>query len=99
MWENINKDKPGKNCNDQQKRFSLFVISVGGMLGKEALFLLSRLSRVIAKKREEPIFQVRGWVDGRITIAIARSYSWMIRRAPHQQEPDWDPELGIRISG
>ena len=32
----------------------------------------------MVKKLEEPLSQVRGWVNGRIAIAIARSYSRMI---------------------
>ena len=33
-WETTNKDKHGKHCNDQQKQFSPFVLSVDGMLGR-----------------------------------------------------------------
>ena len=36
-WETIKKDKNGKHYHDQQKHFSSFVLSVGGMLGREAL--------------------------------------------------------------
>ena len=32
-WETINKDKHSKHCHDQRKQFSLFVLSVDGMLG------------------------------------------------------------------
>ena len=58
----------------------------------------------MAEKREEPILQVRGWLNGKITISIARSYSQMIRgaRIPsplQEQEPGWDPELGIGLAG
>ena len=72
------------------------------MLGKEALVVLYQLSRVMSEKREEPLFQVRWWVNVRITIAVAKSYSRMIRgaRLPsplQEQEPIWDPELGIGL--
>ena len=39
-WETIKKDKHGKHCHDQQKQFSPFVLSVDGMLGREALVIL-----------------------------------------------------------
>ena len=42
--ENIKKYKHVKHCNDQQKHFLPFVISVDGMLGREALVVLSQLS-------------------------------------------------------
>ena len=44
QWETTNKDKQGNHCNDQQKHFSLFVLSVDVMLGREALVLLVKLS-------------------------------------------------------
>ena len=92
-WENIKKDKHGKNCHDQQKHFSPFVLSVEGFLGTEALVVLSQLGRVMAEKREEPFLEVRGWVNGQSVIAVARSYSQMVHgaRLPislWEQEPD-----------
>ena len=74
------------------------------MLGREGLVVLSRLSRFMSEKMEEPLLQVRGWLNGHIVIAVARSYSWMIRRdrlpSPLRgREPGWDPESGIGIAG
>ena len=74
------------------------------MIGREYLFVLSKLIRFMAEKREELPSQVRGWVNGRITISFARSYSLMIRRAwlpspLRYREPGWDPEPGIGIAG
>ena len=43
LWETIKKDKHDKHCNDQGKHFSPFVISLGGMIGKEALAVLAQL--------------------------------------------------------
>ena len=39
-WETIKKDKHGNHCNDQRKCFLLFVLSVDGMLTREALVAL-----------------------------------------------------------
>ena len=74
-----------------------------GILAREALVVISQLSRVMSDKREEPLLQVRGWLNGRIEIAIAMSYSRMIFRARlssplREQEPDWDPESVIRLA-
>ena len=77
-WENIKKDTHGKHFHDQRKMFSPFFISVDGMLGREVLVVQSQLSGVMAEKREEPLLQVRGWLNGRIAISVARSYSQMI---------------------
>ena len=54
-WETIKKDKHGKHCHYQRKLFSTFVLSVYGILGREALVMLTQFIRVMAKKREEPL--------------------------------------------
>ena len=43
-WENINKYKHGKHCHNQQKHFSPFVLSVEGILGREALVVILQCS-------------------------------------------------------
>ena len=63
-WEKIKTDKHGKHRNNQRKHFSPFVLSVDGLLGREALVVISQLSEVMAEKREEPLLQVRRWVKG-----------------------------------
>ena len=72
-WEKINKYKHCKHCHNQRKHFSPFVLSVDGILGREALVVLSQFSRFMAEKMEEPLFQVREWVNGCIAIAVAGS--------------------------
>ena len=52
--------------------FSLFVLSVGGILGKEALVVLANLSQLMAAKMDEPILHVCVWINVWITIAVAR---------------------------
>ena len=74
-WETIKKDKHVNHCHDGQNLFSPFVFSVGGMIGRETLVVLANLSRIMAAKMDEPISNVRGWVNGQIAILIARLYS------------------------
>ena len=69
------------------------------MLGKEAVTLLSNISKTMTAKMEEPVSHVRAWINGRITtaIAVAVLYSCMIRVACllstlRYKDPDW--ELG-----
>ena len=73
FWEKTNKEKHGQACYDKWKYFSLLVLSVDGMMGKEALVVLITLSRLMAAKMDKPVLPVTGWVNGRITIAVARS--------------------------
>ena len=51
-WESINKYKHINHCNNQQKQFLTFVISVDGMLGRETLVVLAKLSQTMAAKSQ-----------------------------------------------
>ena len=44
IWENQKKDKHGKKCHEKQKKFPPFVLSIDGMIGKEALVVLENVS-------------------------------------------------------
>ena len=68
------------------------------MIGKDALVVLANLSQLMSEKMEEPILHVSTWVNGPISIAVARSYSCGIHGAclPSplwDRDPDW--ELGL----
>ena len=91
--ENVKTDKYGKHCNDQRKHFSPFVLSVYGILGRQALVVLEQLSLTMAERRNEPLSHLRAWINGQIEIAVAKYYSHMIRGAQltsHLQDRDPD---------
>ena len=56
FWDKEKKEKHGKQCHKQRKHFSPFVLPVDGMLGMEALFVLTNLSRLMAKKLRNPFY-------------------------------------------
>ena len=74
QWGKTKKDKRGHHCYDKRKHFSLFVLSVYGMMGKEALVILATLSRIMSEKIDKHISHIKGWVNVRIKITFARSY-------------------------
>ena len=47
-----------------EKHFSMFVISVDRMLGKEDQVLLEQLSQIMPEKMEEPVSHVSRWING-----------------------------------
>ena len=55
-----------------------FVLSADEVLGKETQVVLATLSHLMAAKMEEPVSQVKDWVNGRISIVVARLYSRML---------------------
>ena len=88
---------------EKEKKY-LSDIGVKCMLKLLLTVVLSQLSRVMAEKRKGTLLQVRGLVNGIITIAVASSYSRMIRGdwlpSPLQEpEPKWDLGLGIGMAG
>ena len=73
------------------------------MLKREDLVILSNLSQLMAEKLKVPISHVCGWVKGRITIAIANSYSCMIHGdflpSPlWDRDPDWYLVLDLGLA-
>ena len=72
------------------------------ILGIEKVSILC--SENTEEKREEHPLQVQRWVNRRIVIDVARSYSRMIRRARlpsplQERESGWDTESGIGLAG
>ena len=61
--------------------FSPFFLSVDCMLGKEALVILTNLTRLMAAKLDKSFSHVRGWVNAQIAIMVTKSYYCMIHRA------------------
>ena len=73
-WEKMRKDKHGNHCHEQRKQFSLFILSVYGMLGREALIVVVNLSQLMAARMDRPILHMKVCINGWISIAVARSY-------------------------
>ena len=74
----MKKDNHRWQCHNQRKYFSLFVILLDGMLDKEAQVVLDTCIKLMAPKIEQPIFNIKGWVNDQISIAVARLYSQIL---------------------
>ena len=55
--------------------FSSFFLFVDGILGEEALVVLTNLSPLMVEKTNEPISHMHGYNNGWVSISVARSYS------------------------
>jgi hypothetical protein len=71
--EREKKRKYLEPCLKQQRHFTPFVVSTGGLLGKEAPFFIRRLSSILSEKWHQPYSVVCGFVKSRMIIAIARA--------------------------
>ena len=80
----------------------MFVLSVDGMMGKEAQVVLVTLIQPVAAKMKEPISRVKGWVNIQISITVSRSYSQVLQGARvtsllRTLEPDWESVSGLGL--
>ena len=71
-WDKEKKDKHVNHFPKTIETFSPFPLSVHIMLGKEAPVVLTNLSGIMVTKLEKSLSHVRGWVNVRISIAVAR---------------------------
>eukprot|EP00957_Ditylum_brightwellii_P033827 2563836-Ditylum_brightwellii.AAC.1 len=76
------KEKKGKyltSCLEQNRHFSPFVVSVDGMLGKEAAMVLWQLSRKLAVKWDCPISQATNYVKTTMSLSIVKATNCCLR--------------------
>ena len=76
---------------------------MNGILRKEALVILTNLSRLMSEKLKEPISRVHSWVNIQIEIEATRLYSCMIRGSQlistlRDREMDWYLGLGLDLA-
>ena len=91
-------------CLEQPRHFFPFVVSINGLLGKEAKILLKKLPLRLAKKWEKPCSEVCGFVNAPMSIAA-------IVRATHlclhgsiiptskmcNRLPQWEDKAGLGL--
>ena len=107
--ENQEKQKKRKyvnSCLKQRRTFTPFVLSVDGLLGKEAKSFLKAISTHLASKWDQPYSVVRGYVNAKISIAALRASHQCIRgsRTPSTRicrdrwyEKPWDDGAGLNL--
>ena len=100
LGEKLSRKKSMVITVTTNNKFSPSSLSVNGMLGMEALVVLVQFSWTVADKRDKPLLHVWGSIYGQTEIAVARSYSRMIRGAWTPStlwdwDPDWDPAPGL----
>ena len=81
----------------------LFIISVDGVFVKEAQVTLNQSSQLMAKKVEEPVYHLRGWINRQIAISVTWFYLRMFcgARLPsplREHEHDWDSGSNLGLA-
>ena len=100
-YEKLKIRKYAAACKAQRRTFTPFVVSVDGLLGRQAKTFLQRLSGLLAKKWERPYATVCGYVRASISFAIMRATHRCIRgsRIPVTRVstplPQWEDQAGL----
>jgi hypothetical protein len=101
--ERAKKKKYLEACTEQRRHFSPFVVSTNGVIGKEAKAVLRRLSALLAEKLDQPYSVACGYVNARMSVAIARATHLCLRgsRVPTGQmsnrRPQWEDGAGLSL--
>ena len=77
--EQEKKKKYLEAVQTRRATFSPFVVSVDGVLGREANVFIKRLAEKIAYTWENSLSEVTGWVGARMAFAILRATNLCLR--------------------
>jgi hypothetical protein len=77
--EKEKKRKYLENCLKQRRHFTPFVVSVDGLLGREAATFSKRLAAKLASKWQRSYSEVCGYVNARLSICIVRATHLCLR--------------------
>ena len=75
------KDKYAEACLERRRSFTPLVYSVDGMACKEAKAFDKRIASLLASKHDRPYSEMVGFVRSRMSLAIIRSNTLMLRGA------------------
>jgi len=100
--ESSKKKRYLQPCLAQRRHFTPFVVSVDGLLGKEAQRVIQTLAGHLAHKSERPYSQVCAFIRARLSIAIVRATHMCLRgsRIPTTQmsrRPLWEASGGLGL--
>jgi len=98
--EKRKKSKYLKPCHEQRRSFTPFVVSVDGLMGREAKALLKRLAHHLTDKWKKPYSVVAGIVNAHVNVAIVRATSRCIRGSRisyKNMSLSWEDGSGTRL--
>ena len=107
IQEQEKKKKYAKKCSEQRRNFTPFVVSVDGMMGKEAQALLKHLAYIYVAKWDLVYSQVRNYLNSKISIACLRAAHRCLRgsrvpstricRSHLQVDSPWEDGAGLNL--
>jgi hypothetical protein len=97
----VKKDKYLIACLERRRTFMPLVYSVDGMACKEALAFEKRVASLLASKWNRPYSEMVGFVRGRMSLAVIRSNTMLLRgaRAGRAWKPVIEDSAGVEALG
>ena len=97
----VKKDKYLIACLERRRTFMPLVYSVDGMACKEALAFKKRVASLLASKWNRPYSEMVGFVRGRMSLAVIRSNTMLLRgaRAGRAWKPVIEDSAGVEALG
>ena len=77
----VKRDKYAEACNERRRSFAALVYSVDGLAGKEARAFERRVASLLGAKWDRPYSEMVNFVRTRMSIAIVRSNTLLLRGA------------------
>ena len=97
----VKKDKYLQPCLDRRRSFVPLVYSVDGMASKEARAYEKRVASLLATKWDRRYSEMVGFVRGRMSLAVIRSNTMLLRgaRADRAWKPVIEDGAGVEALG
>ena len=97
----VKKDKYLDACLERRRSFVPLIYSVDGMACKEALAFEKRVASLLAEKWDRQYSEMVGFVRGRMSLAVIRSNTRLLRgaRGGKARRPDIEDSAGMEALG
>jgi hypothetical protein len=100
--EHLNKKKYLQPCLDQRRHFTSFIVSVDGLIRKEAETVLKVLAARTTAKAGKTYSNITGYIRARLSIIVRATHVCLrASRVPTSQTssipPHWDDRVGMAL--
>ena len=95
----VKKLKYLQPCIERRRSFTPLIYSVDGMAGREAQAFEKRIAHLLAEKWERHYSVLRGFVRGRMALAVVRSNTLLLRGSRMRKSARFAGQDGAALSG
>ena len=100
LQASVEEEKEKKYLDPAEARrasFTPFVVSVDGVMGREASSVCSRISEVLSIRMQRPYSHIMGWLRASLSFLIVRATSWWLRGSRMKWRTSYALEDGVGL--